>query len=103
MHAKTILRRVALTSAWSQQVAIAAAALLAGFVLTPIAIFSIGAAALGRYEGASLARLYDSIFDGLAQGSLASWGVVLGPYALYLLFKALNLWWRIGSPQPTRD
>jgi len=102
MPLKTIFQRLALTGVWSQQVALAAAALGLGFGLLPIAIFFIGATALGRYEGASLPRLYDSIFDGLMQGSIASWAVVLGPYALCLLFQVLRLWWRIGSPQPKR-
>jgi hypothetical protein len=70
---------------------------LAGVGLLPALIFLSGIALLGRYEGASLARTYSSIFAGLGQGSPAAWGVVLGPYVLFLLFKGLMAWWRITA------
>jgi hypothetical protein len=60
----------------------------------PILIFYAGVTTLGRYEGASLHSLYGSLFTGLQEGSIASWVVFLGPYALYLLFRALRIWWR---------
>lgn len=75
----------------------AAIALVAGFVLLPLLIYHAGTAALGSYEGASLSRIYDGIFQGLATGSVASWIVVLGPYGFYLLFKLLRLWWRVSA------
>jgi hypothetical protein len=74
-----------------------AVGLLIGVALMPILIFYAGAAALGRYDGASLGALYASLFVGMRQGSIASWLVFLGPYGLYLLFRALRLWWRAGS------
>jgi hypothetical protein len=52
---------------------------------------------LGRYEGASLKALYASLFQGLAEASIASWVVFLGPYGLYLLFKTLRGWWRASA------
>ena len=63
----------------------------------PVLIFYAGVATLGRYDGASLGRLYSSLFTGLGQGSIASWVVLLGPYGLYLLLKALRAWWRISA------
>ena len=93
----TILRRLGLASEWSQEGVMAALALALGFGLLPLIIFYAGSLALGRYEGASVARLYDSIYQGLGDGSLASWIVVFGPYGLYLVFKALRVWWRAGS------
>jgi hypothetical protein len=74
-----------------------AIALLLGFVLMPILIFFAGSSLLGRYEGASLPRMFASIYEGLRAGSAASWIVLLGPYGLYLLFKALRLWWRASA------
>jgi hypothetical protein len=71
--------------------------LLAGAALMPVLIFYSGAATLGRYEGASLGHLYGSLFQGLAEASIPSWTVLLGPYALYLLFRALRVWWRGGA------
>jgi hypothetical protein len=90
----TLLKRLGLTSAWSQELGLAALALVVGFALMPLLIFSVGVSILGRYEGASPTRLYDNLFQGLAMGSTASWLVVLGPYGFYLLFKLLRVWWR---------
>jgi hypothetical protein len=97
MAHNSILERIGLSSPWSAEVALAAVGLLIGIGLMPILIFYAGAATLGRYEGASLARLYHSLFQGLQQASIASWVVLLGPYGLYLLFRALRFWWRRGA------
>lgn len=93
-----ILTRLGLTNSWSVELVLAALALLIGAGLMPILIFYAGAAALGRYEGASLGHLYHTQFVGLGQASIAAWIVLLGPYGLYLLFKGLRAWWRAGSP-----
>lgn len=82
---------------WALESAVVVAALLAGVALMPVLIFYVGAAALGRYEGASLHALYASLFAGMQEGSIASWLVFLGPYLLYLLFRGLRVWWRAGS------
>jgi hypothetical protein len=82
---------------WAWELAVVMAALVVGVALMPILIFYAGVASLGRYEGASLRSLYDSLFVGLQDGSIASWVVFLGPYALYLLFRALRAWWRVGT------
>lgn len=82
---------------WALESAVVVAALLVGVALMPVLIFYAGVAALGRYEGASLHALYTSLFAGLQEGSVASWLVFLGPYALYLLFRVLRLWWRAGT------
>jgi hypothetical protein len=92
-----ILKRLGLSSPWSAELALAALGLLIGALLMPVLIFYAGAATVGRYEGASVGRLYQSLFSGLGQGSTASWVVLLGPYGLYLLFKALRAWWRASA------
>jgi hypothetical protein len=80
-----------------QEATLAALTLAAGFGLMPVLIFFAGSAALGRYEGASLGRIFSSVAEGLGAGSVASWIVVLGPCGLYVLFKALRLWWRLSA------
>ena len=92
-----ILNRVGLTSPWSVELGLAAAGLAMGMGIMPVLIFYAGAASLGRYEGASLGHLYHSLFQGLGEGSIASWVVLLGPYGLYLLFRGLRAWWRAGA------
>lgn len=80
-----------------KQISIAVAALVLGFAVLPILIYFAGSALLGPYEGASLGTSFRSIYRGLGDGSIAAWIVVLGPYALLLLFKALLAWWRTGA------
>ncbi len=84
---------------WALESVLMLTALIVGVALMPILIFYAGVAALGRYDGASLHALYASLFTGLQEGSLASWLVMLGPYALYLLYRLLRLWWRAGAAQ----
>lgn len=82
---------------WMVELGAAVGCLAIGVALMPGAIFYVGAAALGRYEGASVGRLYASVFSGFSHGSTAAWVVILGPYGLYVLFKLLRAWWRTGT------
>jgi hypothetical protein len=90
-------RRFAEESPWGAELVAAAAGLLLGVILMPILIFYAGVAVLGRFDGATLSHLYGSLFLGLKEASIASWVVFLGPYGLYLLFRALRAWWRAGA------
>jgi hypothetical protein len=82
---------------WAAELFVAGIGLLLGVILMPVLIFYAGVAALGRFDGASLGNLYSSLFAGLREASIASWVVFLGPYGLYLLFKALRAWWRASA------
>lgn len=93
----TTLRQLGLGSLWAQEIAIAVVALGVGFGLMPLLIFLAGSVSLGRYEGASATAIYVSLFQGFKTGSSAAWIVLLGPYGLYLLFRALRLWWRASA------
>ena len=79
------------------ELGLAVLGLLIGVGVMPVLIFYAGAASLGRYEGASVGRLYHTLFLGLGQASIAPWVVFLGPYGLYLLFRGLRAWWRAGT------
>jgi hypothetical protein len=91
------LSRLAEESPWAAELIAAGVGLLLGVVLLPVLIFYAGVAALGRFEGASLGHLYGSLFVGLKEASVASWVIFLGPYGLYLLFRALRAWWRVSA------
>jgi hypothetical protein len=91
------LDRLRVAGPWTTELALAVLGLILGVALMPVLIFYTGAAVLGRYEGSSLGNLYHSLFAGLGQASIASWVVLLGPYGLYLLFKGLRAWWRMGT------
>jgi hypothetical protein len=79
------------------ELGLAVLGLLIGVGVMPVLIFYAGAASLGRYEGASLGRLYHTLLLGLGQASIAAWVVFLGPYGLYVLFRGLRAWWRAGT------
>jgi len=78
----------------------AALALALGSALLPAVIYLAGTTLLGRYDGASLARTYSTVFSGLSAPSPAAWIVLLGPYLLYQLLRGLRLLWRVGAPPP---
>lgn len=90
-------RRLSLSGGWSRELWLTAIALAAGFGLMPVLIYFLGSSLLGRYEGASLRRIFESIYSGVQAGSAASWIVLLGPYGLYLIFRALRLLWRASA------
>ncbi len=89
--------RLAEERPWAAELIVAGVAVLLGLTLMPVLIFYAGVGALGRFDGASLGHLYSSLFEGLREASIASWVVFLGPYGLYLLFKALRSWWRASA------
>jgi hypothetical protein len=97
MSFSRIFKRLGLKRGWSGELWLSAIALGIGFALMPVLIFYAGSSLLGRYEGASLRRTFESVYHGLTTGSMASWIVLLGPYGLYLIFKALKLWWRASA------
>jgi hypothetical protein len=90
-------RHLGLSGGWSREVWFTAFALAAGFGLMPVLIYFLGSSLLGRYEGASLRRIFENIYAGVQSGSAASWIVLLGPYGLYLIFQALRLLWRASA------
>jgi hypothetical protein len=92
-----ILKSSGFGGGWPRELLLTALALIVGFALMPALIFFAGSALLGRYEGASVGRLFASVYEGFRGGSPASWIVVLGPYVLWLAFRGLRLWWRSGN------
>jgi hypothetical protein len=91
------IRKLASDQPWAAELAVAGVGLALGLIVLPLLIFYAGVAALGRYDGASLGHLYSSLFNGLKEASIASWIVFLGPYGLYLLYRALRAWWRASA------
>ena len=91
------IRKLASDRPWAAELVVAGVGLGLGLFLMPVLIFYAGVAALGRYEGASVGHLYSNLFAGLKEASIASWIVFLGPYGLYLLFRALRGWWRASA------
>lgn len=97
MGSRHFLTSLLRAKGWPREIFLTLTALLVGFALMPTLIFFAGSMLLGRYEGASVGNMFHSVYSGLAAGSLASWIVLFGPYALYLLFRGLRLWWRFSA------
>jgi hypothetical protein len=97
MRFSQIVKQVSMARGWSRELWLCGISLFIGFALMPAIIFFIGSSLLGRYEGASLLRMYSSLYGALEAGSVASWIVLLGPYCLYLTYRALQLWWRASE------
>jgi hypothetical protein len=97
MRFSQLFARLRRSRGWSREILLTGITLALGFGLMPVLIFYAGSLLLGRYEGASVPHMYQSLYRGLQTGSAASWIVLLGPYGLYLLFKAMRLWWRAGA------
>ena len=90
-------RRIGLSGGWSRELWLTALALAAGFGLMPVLIYVVGSSTLGRYDGASLRRVFETLYAGVQSGSASSWIVLFGPYGLYLIFRGLRLLWRASA------
>jgi hypothetical protein len=97
MRFSQIDRRLGLSVGWSRELWLNGITLAAGFGLMPLLVYFAGSALLGRYEGASLRRTFQSVYAGLQAGSPASWIVLLGPWGLYLVFRCLRFLWRVSA------
>ena len=72
-----------------RELVIFAVAALAGFLIVPLLIWTVGHSALGPYNHGGAGRLLADFMSGLAHGSPIYWAVALGPYALTLLVRFL--------------
>jgi hypothetical protein len=97
MRFSQIYRRLGLSLGWSRELWLTGITLAVGFGLMPLFVYFAGSMLLGRYEGASLGRTFQSVYAGLEAGSAASWIVLLGPYGLYLIFRCLRFLWRASA------
>lgn len=68
---------------------LAAILLTFGLVALPAAVYWVGQFVVGGYESeAGLAGLVGAIWDGLGQGHIAAWILVLSPYVTVQLLRA---------------
>lgn len=67
---------------------LAAIMLVIGLVPVPVAVYFVGQAVVGPYEGANdLLGLIGQVGSGLVQLQLAAWILVLSPYAIVQLLR----------------
>lgn len=97
MHIPALINDRLPRSVLARQVLLAVLALLVGVLVMPGLIYLCGSLLLGRYDGAAVSKTYSTLLSGLAGGSVSSWIVVLGPYALWQLQRVLRLLWRVGA------
>jgi hypothetical protein len=97
MRSSQFLTRLLRARGWPREIFLTVLFLAFGFALMPVLIFYAGSSLLGRYEGASVGHMFKSLYGGLQSGAASSWIVLLGPYGLYLSFRALRAWWRVSA------
>jgi hypothetical protein len=74
-----------------RELAIVLIGLLLGALLMPLLVWGAGMVALGPYANGGFGALLSDFLRGLAEGSLASWLVLAGPYLLISLARLLGL------------
>jgi hypothetical protein len=75
-----------------------AAGLVAGLLVMPLLVWVAGMIALGPYANGGFGALLGDFLGGLADGSLACWLVLAGPYLLLSLWRGLRLALRHLAP-----
>ena len=75
---------------WQREVAFAAGALAFGLLVLPPAIYFVGVRMLGDYEGGGLMGLSEAIWADLLSLRLPAWLLVLSPYLVLLLARAVR-------------
>lgn len=82
-------------STWQRETAIAAGMLAFGLLALPFAIYVVGQRLLGVYgEGAGALALAESIWLDLLALRLPAWLLVLCPYLVVQLVRAVRRVWR---------
>jgi hypothetical protein len=83
------------SSTWQRETAIAAGMLAFGLLALPFAIYMVGQQLLGEYaEGGGALMLAESIWLDLLALRLPAWLLVLTPYLLVQLARAVRRTWR---------
>lgn len=82
-------------SSWQREAAIAAGLLAFGAFALPFAIYIVGQRLLGEYAGgAGPLALAENIWLDLAALRVPAWVLVLSPYLLVQLVRAVRRTWR---------
>ena len=74
-----------------RELALALLGLLLGVLLMPLLVWVAGMVALGPYANGGFGALLGDFLRGLAEGSLACWLVLAGPYLVMSLVRLLRL------------
>lgn len=83
------LNRVRGASRHERELWLAGAAVAFGLLILPLLIYVVGSLTLGPYESGSVWLYLLDFLKGLARPHLAYWLIVVGPYLLILLLRAL--------------
>lgn len=74
-----------------RELALALLGLLLGVLLMPLLVWVAGTVALGPYANGGFGALLGDFLRGLAEGSVACWLVLAGPYLVLSLVRLLRV------------
>ncbi|HEU4616607.1 MAG TPA: hypothetical protein VFV10_01125 [Gammaproteobacteria bacterium] len=66
-----------------------------GVAVLPLAIYWVGVFVVGPYEGKTgVMSLLEAIWQGLGQGQIVAWLLVVSPYVVVQLVRLARVLWR---------
>lgn len=72
-----------------RELVVLAAGLIFGLAAAPPLVWAVGSKALGPYAGGGIGSFLAAFYRGLGSGTFGYWMIVLGPYLVALLARAL--------------
>ena len=79
---------------WKRELTIAAALLAGGLFVIPVAVYVVGQRLFGEYVDGGVLTLAEKIWGDFLTLRPAAWVLVLGPYLVVQLLRAIRrLWW----------
>ena len=85
---------LARTTNWQREVGIAAGLFAFGLIVLPLVVYLVGSRVLGEYSGSGALGLAESVWLDLLALHPFTWLLVLSPYLLVQLWRALRGIWR---------
>ena len=75
--------------------------LFLGFVIVPIAIYSVGQNVLGEFGGHGYADFFGTLSARIRNGDLIAWFFVLSPYLVWQVLRLTLFAWRASRTPAT--
>lgn len=73
--------------------------LFVGFVLMPVAIYSVGESVFGEYSGAGYSDFFSTLSAKVRSGDAVAWFLILSPYIGWQFLRLLGRSWKALAPK----